>query len=110
MSNVNIPNTFLQIPNLPAETIVETNAVFSKDSIKPVAAGAIPENVLELILPHTKNHELILKAALTCDRNLVYEVFLNDPLVKGRASKEEVIKLADDMIDATLSYLPEGWK
>ncbi|WP_333645692.1 family 4 glycosyl hydrolase [Lacrimispora sp.] len=110
VSNVNIPNTFLQIPNLPAETIVETNAVFSKDSIKPVAAGAIPENVLELILPHTKNHELILKAALTCDRNLVYEVFLNDPLVKGRASKEEVIKLADDMIDATLSYLPEGWK
>ena len=110
VSNVNIPNTFLQIPNLPAEAIVETNAVFSKDSIKPVAAGAIPENVLELILPHTKNHELILKAALTCDRNLVYEVFLNDPLVKGRASKEEVIKLADDMIDATLSYLPEGWK
>lgn len=110
VSNVNIPNTFLQIPNLPAETIVETNAVFSKDSIKPVAAGASPENVLELILPHTKNHELILKAALTCDRNLVYEVFLNDPLVKGRASKEEVIKLADDMIDATLSYLPEGWK
>ncbi|MFT4107450.1 MAG: alpha-glucosidase/alpha-galactosidase [Lacrimispora sp.] len=110
VSNVNIPNTFLQIPNLPPKAIVETNAVFSRDSIKPVAAGAIPENVLELILPHTRNHELILKAALTYDRNLVYEVFFNDPLVKGRASKEEIIKLADDMIDATLSYLPEGWK
>ncbi len=110
VSNVNIPNTFLQIPNLPANAVVETNAVFSRDCIKPVAAGAIPENILELILPHIQNHQLILKAALTYDRSLVYEAFFNDPLVKGRAAKEEVIKLAEDMIAATLSYLPEGWK
>ena len=28
VSNVNIPNTNLQIPNLPADAVVETNAVF----------------------------------------------------------------------------------
>lgn len=110
ISNVNIPNSFLQIANLPEDAVVETNAVFGRDSIKPVIAGSIPEEVLELIKPHVTNHERILKAALTCDRTLVYEAFLSDPLVKGRASDEEVKKLADDMITNTLTYLPEGWK
>ncbi|WP_186423676.1 alpha-glucosidase/alpha-galactosidase [Lacrimispora celerecrescens] len=110
VSNVNIPNSFLQIPNLPADAVVETNALFSRDSIKPVVAGAIPENVLELIEPHVANHQRILKAALTYDRSLVYEAYLNDPLVKDRAGEEEIKKLADDMIENTLAYLPEGWK
>lgn len=110
VSNVNIPNSFLQIPNLSAEAVVETNALFSRDSIKPVVAGAIPENVLELIEPHVANHQRILKAALTHDLSLVYEAFLNDPLVKDRAGEEEIKKLADDMIENTLAYLPECWK
>ena len=110
ISNVNIPNSFLQIANLPKDAVVETNAVFSRDSIKPVIAGTIPQEVLELIKPHVDNHERILNAALTCDRTLVYEAFLCDPLVKGRASDAEVKKLADDMIANTLAYLPEGWK
>lgn len=110
ISNVNVPNTALQIANLPADAIVETNAVFSRDSIQPIVAGAVSEGVKELIMPHVENHERILKAALTCDRSLVYDAFLADPLVKGRASEEDVKKLVDDMIANTMVYLPEGWK
>ena len=110
ISNVNIPNTSLQSPSLPAGAVVETNAVFSRDSIQPVVAGAIPQPVLELMMPPVENHERTLKAALTCDRSLVYEAFLHDPLVKGRADEKDVIRLADDMIENTLTYLPEGWK
>jgi alpha-galactosidase len=110
ISNVNIPNTYLQIPNLPADAIVETNAAFDRDSIKPIVAGVIPENVLELIKPHVDNHERILNAALTCDRSLVYDAFLADPLVKGRATEEEIKTLVDDMIANTIAYLPDGWK
>lgn len=110
VSNVNIPNTGLQIPNLPATAVVETNAVFSRDSIKPLIAGEIPADVLALITPHVENHELVLQAALTCDKEPVYQAFLNDPLVKGRASEAEVKALVDDMIANTLTYLPEGWK
>ncbi|MEG2700703.1 MAG: alpha-glucosidase/alpha-galactosidase, partial [Hungatella sp.] len=110
VSNVNIPNTNLQIPNLPAEAVVETNAVFSRDSIKPLIAGNIPAPVLELITPHVENHETVLKAALNCDKELVYQAFLNDPLVKGRATDAEVKQLADDMIANTLTYLPRGWQ
>lgn len=110
VSNVNIPNTALQIPNLPASAVVETNAVFSRDSIKPLVAGALPESVKALIMPHVENHEYTLEAALTCNKELVYKAFLNDPQVKGRAGEADVKKLVDDMIANTLTYLPEGWK
>lgn len=110
VSNVNIPNSGLQIPNLPAGAVVETNAVFSRDSIKPLIAGELPAQLLELITPHVENHEMVLEAALTCNRELVYQAFLNDPLVKGRASEADVRTLADDMIANTMEYLPEGWR
>lgn len=110
VSNVNIPNTGLQIPNLPASAVVETNAVFSRDSIKPLIAGELPADIQTLIAPHVENHETVLTAALTCDRELVYRAFLNDPLVKDRAGDEEVKALADDMIANTLTYLPDGWR
>ena len=111
ISNVNIPNTALQIPNLPASAVVETNAVFSRDSIRPIEAGAVPENIKDLLMPHIKNHELTYKAARTFDKELVVEAFMNDPLVKGKNCKEADIRvLVDDMIDATVKYLPDGWK
>lgn len=110
VSNVNIPNTHLQIENLPADAVVETNAVFEREAIRPVVAGSIPENVKALIMPHVENHERILKAALTCDKELVVEAFLNDPLIVGKkCSEADVRHLVDDMIAGTRKYLPEGW-
>lgn len=109
ISNVNIPNTNKQIANLPEHAIVETNAVFSYNSVKPLIAGMIPADVLALITPHTENHEFVLEAALHRDRELVCKAFLNDPLVKGRATEMEVRELVHDMIAATVDYLPDGW-
>ncbi len=111
VSNVNIPNTALQIPNLPADAVVETNAIFERDSIHPIAAGAIKRDVYDLVIPHVENHERTLKAALTCDRELVVEAFLHDPNYKVKCSNVETTrKLVNDMIENTISYLPEGWK
>lgn len=104
VSNVNIPNTGRQIGNLPENAVVETNAVFERDAIRPVLAGSVAEPVKQLIMPHVINHERILKVVLggNKDTELVVEAFLNDPLVKGRASEEEVKRLVKDMMEATL--------
>lgn len=110
VSNVNLPNRG-QIPNLPLGAVVETNALFAKGSVRPVMAGEIPENIRQLILPHTENHLRTLKAALSCDRELVYEAFAADPNLSAKCSDPAKLrKLADDMIAATAAYLPEGWK
>lgn len=102
VSNVNIPNTGRQIGNLPSNAIVETNAIFERDTIRPVYAGKLPENVLELIMPHVENHQRVMKAALTVDKDLVVEAFMKDPLVANRLTEDETRKLVEDMLAATL--------
>lgn len=110
VSNVNLPNAG-QISNLPLGAVVETNAVFARDSVRPVLAGALPEEVRRLILPHVENHALTLRAALECDRELVVRALLNDPNTAAKCTDErELRRLADDMIAGTARYLPEGWK
>lgn len=110
ISNVNIPNSAMQIANLPVNSVVETNAVFDRDCIRPIFAGELPTNVRDLILPHIKNHERIMRASLTGDRELVKKAFEEDPLVCGHGiSKKDISVLVDDMIVNTSRYLPGYW-
>lgn len=110
VSNVNIPNTYKQIGNLPVGAVVETNALFERDHIRPVIAGDMPEEILGLTMPHVENHERVLKAAVLCDKELVVEAFLHDPQVKAKNLPiEDVRKLVNDMIANTKDYLPQGW-
>lgn len=106
VSNVNIPNNG-QIPNLPVGSIVETNAVFEKDHIKPMMAGEMPTELAKLTMPHIENHELILQASLSGNRDLVLKAFMNDPNVMSKCTDKETLRqLVDDMVDATSAYLP----
>lgn len=109
VSNVNIPNAG-QIVNLPLGAIVETNAVFSRNSIKPMMAGALSDGLYQLMIPHVENHKLILQASLSCNRDLVVKAFLNDPNIISKCSDEaEIRRLVDDMIAGTAACLPKGW-
>lgn len=110
VSNVNLPNAG-QIPNLPLGAVVETNAVFSRDSVQPVLAGPLPQALYRLTLPHVENAAWILEAAFRYDRELVVRSFLADPNFKAKCGGvEETRRLVDDMIAGTSNYLPEGWK
>ena len=109
VSNVNIPNSGRQIKNFPEETIVETNALFERDSIRPIYAGEMPQNLVELMTPHIENHELIYTAAITANVELVMEAFANDPLIGNRLSEDENRQLVLDMINNTKEYLPKEW-
>lgn len=104
VSNVNVPNTAGQIPNLPREAVVETNALFERDAIRPVFAGEVPEQVKELIMPHVENHERVMEVVLGGNRNvdLLVKAFMEDPLVKGRVKETEVRMLIEDMMEATV--------
>lgn len=106
ISNVNIPNTG-QISNLPIGSIVETNALFERDHIAPVMAGAVSRGVGELLAPHIQNHEDILNAALTCDRDLAFKAFMNDPLMTINETDGKT--LFNEMLENTKNYLPKEW-
>ncbi len=104
ITNVNIPNFGHQIPNLPEDAVVETNALFERDAVRPLYAGPLNENVKELVMPHINNHERIMKVVLggNKDVDLVCEAFKNDPLMKGKGTDAEVKQLVVDMMRATL--------
>jgi alpha-galactosidase len=106
VSNVNLPNANYQIGNFPHSTIVETNAVFSYDSVRPIYAGNMPGNVYKLMQPHIENQETLLDATLYTDRDKVYKAFNADPLCKGKCDAS----LINEMIKNTRNYLPWEWR
>lgn len=105
VTNVNLPNAG-QIANLPLGAVVETNAVFSHNSVIPLQAGRLPDNVQSLVYRHVINQETTLKAALNKDKELAFRAFANDPLMT--ASINDARKLFDKMLENTKAYLP-GW-
>jgi galacturan 1,4-alpha-galacturonidase len=105
VTNVNIPNKG-QFEGIPLGSVVETNAYFSRDSVRPVFAGKLPEDVQNLVVRHVYNQETILKAALAKDKELAFRAFLNDPLVT--LSIRDARELFEQMLKNTRQYLP-GW-
>jgi alpha-galactosidase len=102
VTNVNLPNSALQLENIPKETVVETNALFSKDSVKPINAGRMPDKIYTLTLPHIENQTIVLEAALNFDVNKLYSAFEREPLVHGRCTGEQIRLLVDDMLKNTM--------
>ncbi|NLD73790.1 MAG: alpha-glucosidase/alpha-galactosidase [Chloroflexi bacterium] len=105
-TNVNTENLG-QIHNLPFDAVVETNAYFSTDSVRPVVAGGLAEGVLNLVAPHVHNQEIVVEAALTRDLDLAFHAVFSDPLTKLPIDKAWEMFRA--MAEATKEYLP-GFK
>lgn len=78
VTNVNLENVG-QISNLPLHAVVETNAQFSRDSVVPLTAGALPAGIAPLINQHIANQELIIESALTDNTAPAFQAFFNDP-------------------------------
>ena len=78
VTNINMENVG-QVSNLPLRSVVETNAHFSRDSITPLSAGALPAGIAPLINQHVADQELIIEAALTENTDLAFQAFFNDP-------------------------------
>ena len=102
MTNVNIVNRG-QVPQLPLGSVIETNAYFSADEVRPVICDNIPEELVALFSRHIYNQESVLKSALDGDLSHAFRAFCNDPqlTLEAKSAKE----LFDRMIDNTKAYL-----
>ncbi|GMA97358.1 alpha-glucosidase/alpha-galactosidase [Pelosinus sp. IPA-1] len=106
VTNVNILNRG-QVTGVPIGAVVETNAVFTRDSLKPVMAGRLPIAIESLVVRHVYNQDTILKASFNKDKELALSAFLNDPLVT--IPVDDATQLFNKMIDNSREYLSE-WK
>lgn len=102
VTNVNIPNNG-QIPNLPMDAIVETNAVFSSDTVTPVFAGEIPSQIYPLVSRICAEQEEVSEAVAQRDLGRIFNAFANDPLTT--CGYEDAKYLFNEMIENTKEYL-----
>ena len=103
VTNVNIPN-YGQMEGLPVGAVVETNAYFSGDSVRPLYAGALPQAVNSLVAKVSLEQETVVDAALNGDYEMAFNAFLNDANVNLPLDKAR--ELFDKMLENTKSYLP----
>lgn len=106
VTNVNLPNVG-QLAGAPLQAVVETNASFTRDGVRPVFAGALPQGLHAIVMRHIQNQETTLQAALQCDKELAFQAFVNDPLVN--IDMDDARVLFEQMLHNTRDWLP-GWK
>ena len=101
VTNVNLENVG-QISNLPLHAVVETNAQFSRDSVRPLTAGALPAGIAPLINQHSANQELIIESALTENTDLAFQAFFNDP--SNHLPLDDSWELFNKMLQLSVSF------
>lgn len=104
-THVNLPNTG-QISDLTEGAVVETNAIITSKSVKPITAGPLPRQVRNQIQTHVNNHETVIEAAVEGDIDLAFRAFLNDPQIKT-LQIETARELFAELIDAERDYLSD---
>ena len=105
VTNVNVENRG-QISNLPLGAVVETNALFQRDEVRPLAAGAIPPGLHGIVARHVDNQEMIVKAALGRDRELAFQAVYNDPA--SGLPVDRSWAMFSEMLMPSRPFLP-GW-
>lgn len=108
LTNVNLPNKG-QIKGYPMGAIVETNAIFSENSVEPIEATPLPKAVDALIIPHVYNHEAFMEALKAKDAEMVKAIIANDPQCGG-VTYEEVSEVFDEIYEYNKEALDYYWK
>jgi alpha-galactosidase len=103
-SNVNVPNRG-QVSGLRDGAVVETNVLFTEDSVTPLTAGSLPDPVRSLVETHVTNQETLIDAGFTGDLDLAFRAFRNEPLVTLDPADAEA--LFADLVEAEREYLDD---
>ena len=105
VSNANTVNVG-QMAGMPLGSVVETNCVFSRDSVKPIVAKPLPGDVNALVLRNAMNIENTYYGIKNRDFHRIFEAFVNQPLCSG-LGVDQAKELFTDMVNATAGYLEE---
>ena len=103
VSNVNLPNAG-QMPGIPLGSIVETNCVFSHNSVKPVVAKPLPAAAHALVMRACLNIESAYEGIVKRDIDQIFAAFMDQPLC-APLSLSDGRTLFDRMIHNTRAYL-----
>ncbi|MED1113330.1 alpha-glucosidase/alpha-galactosidase [Bacillus paramycoides] len=105
--NGNILNTGRLISNLPEKACVEVTCIADRSGISPTYVGDIPEQLAALNRTNINTQLLTIEAAITCNREYIYQAAMLDPHTAAELSLDDIVSLCDDLIEAHGEWLPE---
>jgi alpha-galactosidase len=85
---------------------VEVPIPVDKTGLNPCFIGEIPVQLAALNRTNINVQELTVKAALTGDKEAVYQAVLMDPLTSALLTMDEIEKMVVELFEAEAQYLP----
>ena len=101
----NVANTGL-ITNLPFDCCVEVPCLVDKNGIQQTVVGDLPTQLAALNRTNINVQELTVEAALTLDKQKIYQAAMLDPHMASELSLTDIHNLVDDLIEAHGDRLP----
>ena len=102
---LNIPNEG-HVADLPIAVTVESICVADGNGARGRDAVRLPPAMAEHLRRVSVSQELTVEAAVTGDRDKVFEAMLADPLA-GRMDYDRLVDMTDEMLRATSAWLPQ---
>ena len=95
----NILNNGL-ISNLPSTAVVEVPCLVNRNGVQGCYVGDLPLACAALNMTHINVHELVIEAAATHSRQLVYQAAMLDPHTRSELPLDDIRALCDAMFEA----------
>ncbi|MHB1356115.1 MAG: alpha-galactosidase [Anaerolineae bacterium] len=95
------------ITNLPNNCCVEVMCVADRNGVTPTYVGDLPPQCAALTRTNVNVQELTIEAALTRQKQYIYQAALLDPHTAAELTIDEIVAMCDALIEAHGSYLPE---
>jgi alpha-galactosidase len=101
--SANLPNRG-QVPNLPAEAVIESPALALAPGLRPIQLPPLPPFIAGTLASRFEWVETVVEAALRGSRRHFVQALLLDGAVSGLDQAE---RLADELLAAQRDYLPQ---
>jgi len=101
--SANLPNSG-QVPNLPADAIIESPAIADGSGLRAIAQKPLPAGIAGTLATRLQWVETVVEAALEGSRDKFIQALILDGAVD---SVKTAIQLADELLAAQAEYLPQ---
>ncbi|MGC9454501.1 MAG: alpha-glucosidase/alpha-galactosidase [Phycisphaerae bacterium] len=95
------------VTNLPRRACVEVPCLVDFNGVQPVRVGDLPEQCAAVNRTNVNVQLLTVDAAVTGDRDRVYQAAMMDPHTAAELTIDEIVAMCDDLFEAHSDYLPQ---
>ncbi len=103
----NVANAGGLIANLPADSCVEVPCLVNRAGIQPCHVGNLPPQCAAINLTNVSVQQLAVEAALTGNRDRVYQAVMIDPNASATLTLDQIWAMVDELIEAHRGLIPE---